>query len=68
MVLTYISALVGFLCKIGLGMVATINGNFFLNIIIPSIFVMEAQRFLWARYLNLRICNQSYSFIIIFVQ
>jgi hypothetical protein len=46
MVLTYISALVGFLRKIGLRMVVTINGDFSLNIIIQSIFIMEAQRFL----------------------
>jgi hypothetical protein len=46
MVLRYISALVGFLCEIGLRMVVTINGGFSLNIITPSVFLMEAQRFL----------------------
>jgi hypothetical protein len=46
MVLTYVGALVGFLCKIGLGVVVTINGDFSLNIITPSVFVMEAQLFL----------------------
>ena len=29
---------------------------------------MEAQRILWARYLNLRVYNHSFSFFIIFVQ
>jgi hypothetical protein len=43
MALKYISALVGFLCKIGLRTAVTINGDFSLNIIIPPFFIMEAQ-------------------------